>query len=329
MSTEYKIKDTLKDEFKEESRVPVFETEAEWITFLIQNQAYPYCSKNKKIFFRRIKKNEGIDTFDKIIRYGAIEKLGIKTEEDCRLLRESIKTEIAKRKENKPIKEWSKDERPREMLIKDGAEKLPPAKLLAIILRVGDSADGISAEDLARKLLYRFGNFRALDSVSIPELCSVRGIGPAKAAQIKAALEIGKRFMREETEQKSRIKTVDDVVNFYRPYLRDLKEERFKIMLLDGRNKFIKDITISKGSLTESVVHPREVIKEATKESAAGIILVHNHPSGESEPTKDDIEITNRLVQACDLVGIRVLDHLIIGNDNHMSFVDRGLIKED
>ena len=100
-------------------------------------------------------------------------------------------------------------------------------------------------------------------------------------------------------------------------------------MLLDGRNKIIKDVTISEGSLTKSIVHPREVIKEATKESAAALIFVHNHPSGESKPTKDDIEITERLIKACDIVGIRVLDHIIIGANDYYSFADEGLIKEE
>ncbi|MCK4736006.1 MAG: DNA repair protein RadC, partial [Methanophagales archaeon] len=141
-------------------------------------------------------------------------------------------------------------------------------------------------------------------------------------------LEIGKRFLREKTKIGRKIKSVEDVVNYYKPYLRDLKKEVFKVMLLDGRNKIINDIAISEGSLTASVVHPREVIKEAIKESAAAIIFVHNHPSGEPKPSEEDIEITNRLVQACDLVGIRALDHVIIGGDGYMSFVDAGLMKE-
>jgi len=142
-------------------------------------------------------------------------------------------------------------------------------------------------------------------------------------------LEIGKRFLRQKTEPQKKIETVEDVVNYYKPYLRDLKKEVFKVMLLDGRNNILKDVTISEGSLSASVVHPREVIKEATKESASAVIFVHNHPSGESKPTESDIEITNRLFQACDLVGIRVLDHIILGADDYTSFVDEGLIKED
>jgi DNA repair protein RadC len=176
-------------------------------------------------------------------------------------------------------------------LMKHGAENLSPAKLLAIILRTGNGVKRISAEDLARNLMNCFGDFRNLDSASFSELRSVEGIGMAKAAQIKAALEIGKRFLREKTKIGRKIKSVEDVVNYYKPYLRDLKKEVFKVLLLDGRNK-------------------------------------NNHPSGEPKPSEEDIEITNRLVQACDLVGIRALDHIIIGGDGYMSFVDAGLMKE-
>ena len=309
---------------------PILQTREELTEFLIQNTAYPYCSKKGTTFFRRIKtQDEDVDLFEKMITEDAIEILDLKTEEDCRLFREKIKEEVNKRKGHKAIKYWSEEERPREMLMKHGAENLSPAKLLAIIVRTGDSADGVSAEELAKKLLNRFGSFKALDTASIPELSSIRGIGMAKAAQIKAALEIGKRFLREETEQKRRIRTAEDVFNFYAPYLKNLKEETFKIMLLDGMNKFMKDINISKGSLTASIVHPREVIKEVVKESAAAVIFVHNHPSGEPKPSEEDIEITNRLVQACDLVGIRVLDHIIIGGNSYTSFVDEGLMKRE
>lgn len=314
---------------KEAYQVPILQTREELIEFLIQNIAYPYRSKKGNIFFRRVKtQDESIDLFERVINNDAIEILGVRSEEDCRLLRDKIKEEVNKRKKHKAIKYWSEDERPREMLMKYGAENLSPAKLLAIILRTGDSADGVSAEELAKKLLNRFGSLRALDTASISELSSIRGMGMAKAVQIKASLEIGKRFLREETEQKRRIRTAEDVFNFYAPYLKNLKEEVFKIMLLDGVNKFMKDITISKGSLTASVVHPREVIKEVVKESAAAVIFVHNHPSGEPKQSEEDIEITNRLVQACNLVGIRVLDHIIIVGNSYTSFADEGLMKE-
>jgi len=224
------------------------------------------------------------------------------------------------------IKDWPEDERPRERLIKFGEESLSDSQLLAIILRTGNGTKS-NAIDLARMLLDHYGSFRALDSASISELCAIEGIGTAKAAQIKAALEIGKRLLRQKTRSRKKITSVEDVVNYYRPYLRDLKREVFKIMLLDSRNKIIKEMTISEGSLNASIVHPREVIREIIRESTSAVIFVHNHPSGEPKPTREDIEITERLVKACDLVGVRVLDHIIIGDDDYTSLADEGLIK--
>jgi len=258
--------------------------------------------------------------------------LGLKTEDDCKSVREIIKAELAKRRRTRPIKKWIKEERPREMLIKHGAETLTPAKLLAIILGTG-SSEGVSAEDLARRILNHFGSLRAIDSAHISDLQAIEGVGEAKAAQIKAALEIGKRLMREEAERKTKIRTVKDVVeyvgDYYAPYLRDKEKEFFNIILLDVRNKVIDNIELSKGSVSASVVDVKEIIKEATKKTASAIIMVHNHPSGDAEPSNDDIEITRRVVEACSLVGIKVLDHIVIGKnkDDYVSFMDRGLIK--
>lgn len=225
------------------------------------------------------------------------------------------------------IRSWPADERPRERLIRFGEESLSDSQLLAIILGTGGSSKS-SAVDLARTLLGHYGSFRVLSSVSVSELCTVKGVGPAKAAQIKAALEIGRRLLRQKTGLRRKITSMEDVVSYYRPYLRDLKKEVFKVMLLDCRNKLIKETTISEGSLNASVVHPREVVKEIIRESAAAVIFVHNHPSGEPKPTREDIEITDRLVKVCTLVGVKVLDHIIIGDDNYVSLVDEGLIGE-
>jgi DNA repair protein RadC len=159
------------------------------------------------------------------------------------------------------------------------------------------------------------------------------GIGHAKAAQIKAALELGKRLYKEGAERKKKIKKADDVIGYvaeyYGPYLRDAKKEFFHVILLDIKNKPLHNVEISKGSLNANIVDPKEIIKEATLKSAAAIILVHNHPSGETEPSSEDIEITNRIIQACGFVGIKVLDHIIIGKnkEDYFSFANAGLIK--
>jgi DNA repair protein RadC len=159
------------------------------------------------------------------------------------------------------------------------------------------------------------------------------GIGYTKAVQIKAALELGKRLYKEEADKKKRIEKADDVIGYvaeyYGPYLRDAKKEFFHVILLDIKNKPLHNIEISKGSLNAAIVDPREIIKEATLRSATSIVLVHNHPSGETEPSSEDIDITNRITQACDLVGVKVLDHIIIGKnkEDYLSFVKAGLMK--
>jgi DNA repair protein RadC len=157
------------------------------------------------------------------------------------------------------------------------------------------------------------------------------GIGMAKAAQIKASLEMGKRLMKEQAEKKRRISSVKDTIayvrDYYGPYLRDSNKEFFNVILLDVKNKVIDNMELSKGSLTKTVVDPTEIIREATKRCASSIILVHNHPSGEVEPSNDDMMITNRVMEACKLVGIKVLDHIIIGKNEFFSFLEEGLMK--
>lgn len=222
------------------------------------------------------------------------------------------------------IKDWPEHERPRERLIKYGADKLQDAELLAIILRTGGVED--TAIDLARILLNKFGSFRGLDAKSVGELCEVNGVGPAKAAQIKAAMEIGKRMTSEQVKIKERIDSCEDVYKLVGTYMRDLNREEFKIILLTSRNNLISERTLFEGSLTESIVNAREIVKEALNNSAAGIVFVHNHPSGDPSPSTEDKNITQRLVNACKLVGIKPFDHVIIGKERYYSFAENGLI---
>lgn len=293
------------------------------IDFLAASRIYPMCSKTGKIFFRKAVSEDKAEELTA--------RLNLKTAEDCEKIREEVKRRAAGLRTNQPIRNWVKEERPREMLIKLSAEKLPLSKLLAIILRTGD--EGRSAEDLARQMLNQFKTLRAIDSTSISELCAIKGIGEAKAAQIKAALELGKRFSREEAQKKRKIKSAGDVVlyvsEYYAPYLRDAKQEFFNVILLDARNKVIDNIEISRGGLTASIVEPREIIREAMMKAASSIILVHNHPSGEAEPSKGDVETTKRMIEACRVVGIKVLDHVIIGKNkaDYLSFSEKGLMK--
>ena len=225
------------------------------------------------------------------------------------------------------VKDWPDEERPRERLVKYGVDYLTDAELLGIILVKG--YQGKTSIEVAKDLLSETKSLRKLDSLSYPEMRSVKGIGLAKFAQIKAALEIGKRLLRETSSPKKKIHNALDLVNYYGPCMRDLKKEKFKAILLDVKNKIIRDIDISVGSLTESIVHPREVLKEIIKESAASVIFLHNHPSGESNPSKNDLDITDRLVDACDLIGVKVLDHIILGDDNYTSFAQDGLLHRE
>lgn len=227
---------------------------------------------------------------------------------------------------NFTIKDWPEHDRPRERLIKYGADKLQDAELVAILLRVGGVED--TAIDLARKLLNRFGGFRGLDSRSVRELCEINGIGQAKAAQIKAAIEIGKRMVAEQVKRKEKIDSCEDVYKLVGHYMRDLPREEFKIILLNSRNNLILERTLFEGSLCESMVNAREIIKEALNHSAAAIIFVHNHPSGDPNPSSEDKHITQRLSSACKLVGIKPFDHIIIGNNRYYSFAEHGLISE-
>ena len=226
------------------------------------------------------------------------------------------------------IKNWPEAERPREKLIKQGSEHLTNSELLAIILRTGISNNGNSksALDLAKLLLSRYKNLNELLSASIVELAEIKGIGWAKASQIMAALELGRRAISEKNGNNKSFKCSEEVANYYIPLLKDLKKEQFIVLLLDIKNKIIKEVLISVGSLTSSIVHPREVIKPVIKESAASVIFIHNHPSGDPEPSTDDIEITNRLCKSCSILGISVLDHIIVAEGGYFSFKKKELM---
>ncbi len=221
------------------------------------------------------------------------------------------------------VKDWPEDERPRERLLKYGVEGLSDAQLLAIIIKMGKP--GCSALDIALELLAKFGNLAGIEQAGIQEICEVPGIGEAKAAEIKAAIELGRRRQKPSIAGASFCSS-GDVVAYYRPRMKDLKKEMFRCALLDTKNKIIRDEVVSVGSLTASIVHPRDTFKAAIRESAAAIIFIHNHPSGDTRPSQEDILLTRRLVQAGEVIGIQVLDHIIVGDGGHFSFRDNGMI---
>lgn len=199
--------------------------------------------------------------------------------------------------------------------------------MLAIVLRTGVKSMQQSALDLARALLSEFGGLRGIEEATPRELCKIKGIGPAKAAQIKAALEVGKRLQQKVSEKGGGFSSSHEVARRYIPQLRSLKKEVFKVLLLNTKNELIRDVTVSEGSLNASLVHPREVFNPAIRDSAAAVLFIHNHPSGDPTPSREDRELTQRLREAGDLIGIRVLDHIIIGDGCHMSFADAGYLE--
>jgi DNA repair protein RadC len=215
-------------------------------------------------------------------------------------------------------------ERPRERLQKLGAEALSAQEILAVILGRGVSGESVMVT--AQRLLSRFENLKGIAEASVEELSQVRGVGMAKAAQIKAAFELASRLDGyAQTEGKTVVKTPEDVMGLVGNRLRDKKKEYFLTILLDTRNQLIKVAEISVGSLDTSIVHPREVFKEAISASAAAVILAHNHPSGDAQASPDDIKLTKRLAEAGELVGIDVLDHIIIGGKKFLSLKREGL----
>jgi DNA repair protein RadC len=224
------------------------------------------------------------------------------------------------------IHQWPLSERPRERLLQDGPEVLSDAQLLAILLRVGRQDS--SAVEVAMDLLRQLDGLQGLSNRSVEELCRISGVGPAKAAQLKAAIELGKRVLAAPLSSGTKIASSADLFRHYYPLLRDLRHEVFKVVLLDAKHAIIREETVSEGSLTISIVHPREVFNLAVRESAAAVIFVHNHPSGDPGPSEEDRALTARLVAAGELLGIHVLDHVIVGDGRYTSFADRGWLEQ-
>ncbi len=215
-------------------------------------------------------------------------------------------------------------ERPRERLQRFGAEALSAQEILALILGRGIAGESVMVT--AQRLLAQFGSLKGIAGASLEELSTVRGIGVAKASQIRAAFELANRLEGgSEGADKPVVKTPEDVAGLVQGRLRGKKREHFLALLLDTRNQLIKVAEISVGSLDSSIVHPREVFKEAVSASAASVIFVHNHPSGDPEASEDDIKLTKRLAEAGEIMGIGVLDHIIIGDKKRLSLKREGL----
>lgn len=207
-----------------------------------------------------------------------------------------------------------------------GAGDLSDAQLVAILLRSGRRRQ--TALDLARIVLTQFGGLSGMAHASVAELCRVGGIGPAKAAQLKAAQEIGRRIAATPLGVGASIESSETVFKHFAPLMRGVKKEIFRGLYLDGKHRLVLDRTISEGTLTASLVHPREAFLPAIQVSAAAVIFLHNHPSGDVTPSREDRELTSRLAACGRLLGIPMLDHLVIGTDTYFSFADHRLVED-
>lgn len=233
---------------------------------------------------------------------------------------------IHKKVYERAIVNWPEEDRPREKLLKYGAHTLSNAELLAILIRTG--VKGSSAVDLGRELLRKFKTLRAISACDPAELHEIKGLSKAKVAQIKAAVELGRRMMSEERALEGPIRSSSDVADYLMPLLRDLRYETFKVVLLDRRNGVLDVVDIDEGDVARTDPSIRKIMLRATQAYAAGIIAVHNHPSGDPTPSEQDKVLTRDLVIAGRAMEIRVFDHLIIGDGRYLSFADEGLIEE-
>lgn len=224
------------------------------------------------------------------------------------------------------ISEWPEGERPRERLLKYGPKNLTTAELLAILCRTG--VKGRSAVDLGRELLQTFAGLRGLSAADPKDLQAVKGLGKAKIAQLQAALELGRRTLSEAKRIRGKVESSRDVYAFLQPQVRDQQREIFQVLLLNGQNEILEIVAASEGSLTESPVYPRDIMQLANRHHAAALIFAHNHPSGNPKPSATDKAITEELVFAGKVMRVKVLDHLIIGDDRYFSFADAGLIEQ-
>jgi DNA repair protein RadC len=222
------------------------------------------------------------------------------------------------------IRDFPQDERPRERFISNGPESLSNHELIAILLRTGTKDESVL--QLSNRLLTSFEGLRLLKAATLEEITSIKGIGQAKAIQILAAVEIGRRITNLNDNDRYVIRSPEDGANYVMNDMRFLSQEHFVCLYLNTKNQVLHKKTIFIGSLNASIVHPREVFREALKRSAASIIALHNHPSGDPAPSREDIEVTKRLVECGKMIGIDVLDHIIIGENKFVSLKEKGYL---
>ncbi len=222
------------------------------------------------------------------------------------------------------IREWPPEDRPRERFLTKGPEALSDGECVALLL--GSGIPGQTALEQAQALLAAFGSLADLAGREVQELAWVGSLGIAKAVRLGAAIELSRRLRARPQGGRIRLSSAEEVAGYFGPALEAKKKEIFRVALLDSQNGLLRDVQVSEGSLSASIVHPREVFRTAILEASAHLVLVHNHPSGDPAPSKEDIHLTRQLCEGARLLGLRVHDHVIIGHGRHVSLAERGLI---
>lgn len=222
------------------------------------------------------------------------------------------------------IKDVPKSERPRERLLKYGVAQLSNQEIVAILLATGTRSESVM--DLSNRVLMHFEGLKLLSEATIEELTAIKGIGLAKGVGMLASIELGRRIQQYKPNEKYVIRSPEDGADYLMESMRNLKQEHLVVLFLNTKNQIMHQQTIFIGSLNASIVHPREIFREAVKRSAASIICAHNHPSGDPTPSQEDIHVTRRLVEAGKIMGIELLDHLVIGNNRFVSLKEKGYL---
>ncbi|MFZ5802284.1 MAG: RadC family protein [Candidatus Omnitrophota bacterium] len=231
---------------------------------------------------------------------------------------------MEKPKNSRSLLDWPAEERPRERLYRLGLAALSDAELLAVVLRSG--LPGQDVLQLSRALLEKYGGIRGLLAAERAALEKVRGLGPAKVSALLAVAELAKRHLREDLHGKVYVRDPQAVMQYLYASLRDLKREVFKAIFMDKGNRIVGEKDLFTGTVDEAAVHPREVVKAALDHHASSLVLVHNHPSGRVQPSPEDLEITKKIVKACGTVSVKVVDHIIVGDNRYFSFCEQGLM---
>ncbi len=222
------------------------------------------------------------------------------------------------------VREMPEEDRPRERLARLGPEALRDAELLAVLFRTGTREAGAVA--LAERVLAHFGDLRSLARASVEELQQVKGLGAVKAVEIKAAIELGLRLAEHNKGQRIRVRTAQDVVNLLMTRFKECETEHFKCLLLSAKHEVLKVLDVSHGGIDGTAALPRDVFRQAVREGACAVVVCHNHPSGDPEPSRDDMALTKRLAEAAEVIGVSFLDHIVFGDGRYVSFKERNLI---